>query len=382
MNYAQFMLHQLKKHHAFLCSCGGPVILEVEKITANTYATETTYENEEFILLDIYPKTNGTVSVSYGGLTKTITDTSGEAEPNAQQVFFGTYNGVSDSVTTPASGTLTIEGDCRGFGISQYKVAKLEYNEWNGITEVINFGNVEFIPDAAIGGAYSSCDKIAVIKIPSSVTSIGRDAFRGCTGLTSVTIPSSVTSIGIYVFYGCSSLVNIIVGNNNNHYCAENGILFSKDKTRLISYPTASGNCIIPSGATSIDVGAFASTGLTSVTIPSSVTIIGHSAFSSCTGLTSVTIPSSVTSISEYAFERCTGLTSVTIPSSVTSISKYAFSYCTGLTSVTFNNTSGWYVTETENGDASTGTTVDVTDTVNNVTLITDTYKGYYWCRS
>ena len=98
-----------------------PIILEVEKIVSDTYAAETTYTNESFILLDIYPKSGGTVTVTYGGLAKTITDTSGAEEPNAQQVFFGTFNGVSDSVTTPASGTLTIEGDCRGFAVGQYK---------------------------------------------------------------------------------------------------------------------------------------------------------------------------------------------------------------------------------------------------------------------
>ncbi|MBQ4420942.1 MAG: leucine-rich repeat domain-containing protein [Bacteroidales bacterium] len=78
--------------------------------------------------------------------------------------------------------------------------------------------------------------------------------------------------------------------------------------------------------------------GLTSVTIPNSVTSIGSSAFSGCTGLTSVTIGNSVTSIGEYAFGGCTGLTSVTIPNSVTSIGNYAFYGCTGLTSVTIPN--------------------------------------------
>ena len=69
-------------------------------------------------------------------------------------------------------------------------------------------------------------------------------------------------------------------------------------------------------------------TGLTSVTIPSSVTSIGSDAFSGCTGLTSVTIPSSVTTIGYNAFSDCTGLTSITIPSSVTSIGERAFSGC------------------------------------------------------
>lgn len=74
--------------------------------------------------------------------------------------------------------------------------------------------------------------------------------------------------------------------------------------------------------------------GLTSLTIPSSVTSIGEYAFYGCSGLTSLTIPSNVTSIGESAFDGCSGLTSFTIPSSVTSIGWGAFCGCSGLTSI------------------------------------------------
>ena len=83
------------------------------------------------------------------------------------------------------------------------------------------------------------------------------------------------------------------------------------------------------------DYAFYGCSGLTSLTIPSSVTEIGESAFNGCSGLTNLTIPSSVTKIGYYAFRDCSGLTSLTIPSSVTSIGIGAFSDCSGLTSVT-----------------------------------------------
>ena len=75
-------------------------------------------------------------------------------------------------------------------------------------------------------------------------------------------------------------------------------------------------------------------TGLTSITIPNSVTSIGDYTFYGCSGLTSITIPNSVTSIGDYAFSYCIELTSVTIPNSVTSIGDSAFKDCSRLTSI------------------------------------------------
>ena len=92
----------------------------------------------------------------------------------------------------------------------------------------------------------------------------------------------------------------------------------------------------IPSSVTSLGETCFGwCSGLTSITIPSSVTSLGYRCFCGCSGLTSITIPSSVTSLGNYCFGFCSGLTSITIPSSVTSLGIYCFWDCSGLTSIT-----------------------------------------------
>ena len=116
------------------------------------------------------------------------------------------------------------------------------------------------------------------------------------------------------------------------------GVYTSNDKLGYAAFSDCSGltSLTIPSSVTSIGEYAFdGCSGLTSLTIPSSVTSIGEYAFYGCSGLTSLTIPSNVTSIGESAFDGCSGLTSLTIPSSVTSIGYCAFLGCSGLTSFT-----------------------------------------------
>lgn len=212
--------------------CGGvilwelqtsrPVVLEVAKITSNTYAGSTTYNNESFILVDIYPKSGGTVTVTYGGLSKTITDDGTSEEPNAQPVFFGTFNGVSDETETPDSGTLTIEGDFRAFGDSFFESSKSKNAHATCITEIIDYGNIEFIPEKAFGGdsaVTTSCTEITNGNIPNGVISVGVKAFLGCTGLTSVTIPASVVRIGAWAF-GNTSLTSVVFENPSGWWTA------------------------------------------------------------------------------------------------------------------------------------------------------------------
>ena len=163
--------------------------------------------------------------------------------------------------------------------------------------------------------AFKYCRSLTSIEIPSSVTSIGKwafedcskltsvtfaggsqcasigyGAFYGCKSLTSISIPSSVTSIGESAFSGCYGLQNITVAAANPNFSSDDqGVLYNKTKTTLIWCPRG--------------------TPLTSITIPSSVKIIGDYAFTDCDRITSITIPSSVTSIWDSAFVGCDNLT-------------------------------------------------------------------------
>ena len=129
-------------------------------------------------------------------------------------------------------------------------------------------------------------------------------------------------------FSGCSGLTSVTIPNSVTSI--GNGAFY---------YCSSLTSVTIPNSVTSIDEYAFSGCScLTSITIPNSVTSIGSYAFYDCSGLTSVTIPNSVTSIGASFFAYCSSLTSVTIPNSVTSIGASAFSGCSGLTSVTIPN--------------------------------------------
>jgi hypothetical protein len=190
------------------------------------------------------------------------------------------------------------------------------------------------------GSAFSYCSGLTSVTIPNSVTTIGDYAFSYCSGLTSVRIGSSVTMIGYRAFRSCTGLASIDVDVANSRYSSIDGILYNKVQDTLLFCPQGkTGDVDIPTSVTMIGGSAFyRCTSLTSVAIPNSVITIGDRAFNECLGLTSVAIPNSVITIGDEAFNACIGLISVTIGASVTTIGNSAFSDCLGLTSVTIPN--------------------------------------------
>ena len=134
-----------------------------------------------------------------------------------------------------------------------------------------------------------------------------------------------VASLGASCFEGCSGLTSITIPSSVTSL----GDGCFQDCSGLTSIT-------IPSSVTSLGDYCFPGcSGLTSITIPSSVTSLGDGCFQDCSGLTSITIPSSVTSLGDFCFWNCSGLTSITIPSSVTSLGDFCFQGCSGLISIT-----------------------------------------------
>ena len=194
---------------------------------------------------------------------------------------------------------------------------------------------------------FSRCIKLVSIKIPESVTSIGKAAFAECTSLTTIEIPASVTSIGVSAFGICTNLSNIEIPESVTSIdsiafcrCTSLTTIEIPESVTNIDYNTFRGctnltNIEIPASVTSIGDSAFCGcTSLTTIEIPESVTSIGSSAFDECTSLTTIKIPESVTSIGDSAFSRCRSLTTIKIPESVTSIGNHAFGECTSLTNI------------------------------------------------
>ena len=160
--------------------------------------------------------------------------------------------------------------------------------------------------------------------------------------MTNVSISQYVKYIGTNAFSNCTSLKTISVNSANSKYSSNSGILFDKEKTKLIKYPsnkTDISNYTVPNTVTTIEDSAFEGcSALTSIQLPNSITSIGIFAFYRCENLESINIPAGVTKIKSYTFEKCSSLKNITIPSKVTSIENSAFKGCSALTSMQLPN--------------------------------------------
>lgn len=179
-------------------------------------------------------------------------------------------------------------------------------------------------------GAFRNCVNLESVTIGNGVTEIGSGAFAMCENLQKVCFSDTVLSLGAGVFAGDDQLKTIDVGNNPYFVCA-NGVLYNRDKTKLIQYLSAghTERFVMPDSVTDVERYAFwGCSDLEDVVLSAGLYMIPEYAFSNCKDLRSVSIPYSVRKIGAKAFENCERLGNVDIPASVTTIHETAFDGC------------------------------------------------------
>ena len=148
--------------------------------------------------------------------------------------------------------------------------------------------------------------KLEYIRIPAGIQKVNLSIFEECTNLKEIYIPAGITEIHQKYLNYKGSLYSITVDKNNTVYSSADGVLFSKDGTRLISFPVSRiGKYIIPSHTKVIEKGAFADSCIEVIVINSGTERIEGGAFRNCRNLQSLFISDSVRYISPEAVGGC-----------------------------------------------------------------------------
>ena len=186
-----------------------------------------------------------------------------------------------------------------------------------------------------IGSSAFSETGLCSISLPEHLKSVGENAFWGTT-INAVNIPASVTNLGSRCF---PTATKYAVSSKNKSYRSVDGALFSKDMTRLLSFPLGiTGRYVVPESVLEIAAYCFMKAEISSVVLPQAIRNIPNCAFSECKSLSFVELPNCVTNIGRFAFDG-TALTSIVIPESVVAIGKGAFENCGKLEAVSLSDT-------------------------------------------
>lgn len=165
------------------------------------------------------------------------------------------------------------------------------------------------------GEAFYDCFNLSEIELPESLEVIGNQAFSYCMSLKSINIPANVKEITFETFGLCASLEKITVDQDNQYYSSdENGVLFNKDKTTLVKYPSGKK--------------------VTEYKVPDNVKIIGEGAFAYCPYIKNVQFGNNLETVRFFAFAECCRLQNLSFPNSLKCMELGAMIYCWSLKNV------------------------------------------------
>ena len=200
------------------------------------------------------------------------------------------------------------------------------------LTKVLNLEEKTSIVDNEYAGVTKFVDnsgkEVTKIDIPSTVKTIGNNAFNGCTSIETISMPNNITSIGVSAFANCTSLNQINLPENASYTVISNNLL-----NGCISLE----NIKIPQYITTIGQSALSGCNIASLNIPGNVKNIGSYAFSNNYNLTSLTLNEGIQTIGGQ-FIRASSITELTIPNSVTGLGDSCFHYCLKLKKITIGS--------------------------------------------
>ena len=215
----------------------------------------------------------------------------------------------SNTEYAPTASSYTVDG-------YTYDLAEVTYNACESYSNLktVDLSRLSYLKNIN-EYAFKGCSALTTIKLNSSTSlDIKKEAFANCTSLATLNLPSNVSVFYASAVNGCSNLKTITVSTLNKHLCDVNGIVYSKDKTKLVRCPPGHNTTIFNHSS-----------------FPSTLKEIGFEAFATCKKIQMIHIPYGVKSI-RMCFQECTGLTTLQIPSSVTDFGYGTFGFIPNLT--------------------------------------------------
>lgn len=195
-----------------------------------------------------------------------------------------------------------------------------EYNKETDSYSVVYYTDTTSVKELTIPDEFNS----------KPVTEISQLAISSADTLEVINIGKNITYIDDWGITGCLHLKEINVSEENENYCSVDGVLFTKDKKTLVSYPNA--NTAVYSASGALEEKA-------KYQIPDGTEIISKCAFYKCYGLEEVILPDSIKIIDERAFHKCENMKSINFPEGLKAIGFDAFIGCLGLEEVTLPST-------------------------------------------
>lgn len=172
--------------------------------------------------------------------------------------------------------------------------------------------------------SFSGCSNIEELDLSNSkLTSIPEGAFAYCKNLKTIKLPSTITSIGDEAFYNCQSLTNI-EGLDKCNLKSIGSAAFSNCKSLENLDFSQSTFTNVPSKA------FYGCSALAKITLPDTLTTIGGYAFYACYGMPQLDLSNTaLTTLENYALYQMRETTKLSLPDSISSIGTHAFSVST-----------------------------------------------------